>query len=170
MSVKAVYTSLALGHHVGQLAVTQDRLRAVQPARDAFLAEFPGAEFYGYDGAISAVYLPGDVDMTVWRKATGRNAWSKFQPRAKGGEAMAERLRSMSAPERTLFSGMPEYAGLFSKPGYRLLGTMEAPQAIWLSWSVSPEEVEQSPKFDGSQWKRMKVSDYYVMLEEVGEA
>ena len=75
---------------------------------------------------------------------------------------MAERLRSMSAPERTSFVGMPDHSGFFSRPGYRLVG-----DTVWMVWSVEPDDLEKSPSFDPTIWQRRKLSEYHLMLESL---
>lgn len=70
---------------------------------------------------------------------------------------------TLPSPRKNLPGGMPEMAWgdhRMYRPGIALIG-----DAIYVKWGCDPETVDQMAKVDRDVWERVKLSEYYAVLE-----
>jgi hypothetical protein len=135
---------------------------------------FPGRRFAttnGFDDIdVTAIEHPDSEDIPVGWKRTKKLAGA-IEPdkRRAAGKRAAERLAKLTAPNprRKLPGGMPSMSFIghsLAKPGLARHG-----DAVYVTWSRELEDSEAS-NIDPAIWQRVKLSEYYAVLEQQEEA
>ncbi|MGI5155773.1 hypothetical protein [Microbispora sp. CA-102843] len=88
------------------------------------------------------------------------------------GKAIARRLDALTMPDfrRMLPGGMPQMAwdlesGKIHWPSFAL---MEG--AVYVRWGCDPEKAEKGDRIDPEIWERVKLSEYYTVVERTEQA
>jgi hypothetical protein len=102
-----------------------------------------------------------------WRRDRHTDGAIVPHRRTKTGAAIGKKLDALTMPDvrRKLPGGMPEMAwdlgnGRVYYPGISLHG-----DALYVRWGGDPEKSERSVRLDPGVWERLKLSEYYAVLE-----
>lgn len=161
----------ALDHYQGVL----DTIAVVRQRREDFIAELgmPGRKIAQMGGGAGykmtgVQHLPehGDIP-TGWKLDRDLSGCIKPDTRTAPGRRIAKRMEELTLPtaRKDLPGGMPEMVwdmegGPMARPGVQ---RMEG--AVYVRWPFDPEQADKGLKIDPEVWERVKLSDYYAVVE-----
>ncbi|WP_436759386.1 hypothetical protein [Streptosporangium sp. V21-05] len=159
---------------LGAWHAAEQRAADITTQRKAFLAAhgFEGRSIATKGRWMIGVAHPEDQPIPDgWRLDRDLDGAIVPARRTRVGKQLGKRLDQLAMPSarKNLPGGMPEMAWgdhhVF-RPGITLINNaLIDNNALYVKWGCDPEAIDSTVKIDPAVWQRMKLSEYYAVLE-----